>query len=244
MLCGLAGPASPSAKMPPILVFDLDDTLYSERQFAISGFRACERWLQERHGMCEVVEEMTRLLDDGHMRSLFEIVLEKHVPGRMAEHIEAFIDVYRLHEPTIELYPDAAWALEHFGGLGGPLGLITDGQHEVQAGKVKALAIAHRFQHIVYTHALGGRAFAKPHPRAFEMMEAALGRSGDRFVYIGDNPAKDFVTPNARGWISIQVLRPQRIHSRALTVEGGAPQHVIESLTELPGLLEEIAIAR
>ena len=27
-----------------ILVFDLDDTLYAERQFALSGFRAAERW--------------------------------------------------------------------------------------------------------------------------------------------------------------------------------------------------------
>ena len=55
-----------------IIVFDLDDTLYSERQFAISGFRACERWLEANHGHSGVVEEMTRLLDEGYMRALFE----------------------------------------------------------------------------------------------------------------------------------------------------------------------------
>jgi putative hydrolase of the HAD superfamily len=225
----------------PIIVFDLDDTLYAERDFAISGFRACERWLEETHGVGGIVEEMTRLLDAGHMRSLFEIVLEAKVPLKAKADIDAFIDVYRYHDPEIALYPDAQWALDHF-CRSGPIGLITDGQHEVQSSKVRALEIAHHFQHIVYTGALGGRAYSKPHPLSYEQMEAALGGAGEdrRFVYVGDNPAKDFVTPNARGWISVQVHRPMRIHARAQTAPGGAAQHEIHSLEDLPGLLAVI----
>ena len=225
------------AGRPPIIVFDLDDTLYSEREFAISGFRACERWLERKHGVGDVVTEMTRLLDEGHMRSLFELVMAARVPGLGPKGVEDFIDIYRLHDPEIALYPDAVWALDHFGRQG-PLGLITDGQVEVQSSKVRALGIGERFKHIVYTGGLGGRAFSKPHPLAYEQMEAALGKGGgEGFVYIGDNPAKDFVTPNARGWISVQVLRPNRIHARAAMAEGGAAQHVIETLAELPGVL-------
>ena len=226
----------------PIIVFDLDDTLYSERQFAISGFRACERWLEQEHGAGGIVDDMTRMLDDGYMRALFDQVLAARVPGHTPAQLEAFIDVYRLHDPAIALYPDAAWALDHFEPLG-PLGLITDGQAEVQSSKVRALAIAPRFRHIVYTGALGGRAFSKPHPRSFELMEEALGAPGGRFVYVGDNPAKDFVTPNARGWISVQVHRPQRIHARAEAAPGGAAQHVVDQLTELPALLAAVAAA-
>ena len=222
------------------LVFDLDDTLYPERQFAISGFRACERWLEQEHGHTGIVDEMTRLLDDGHMRALFDIVLRSRVPHSSEAMLEAFIDIYRWHEPEIGLYADAAHVLEHLEEAGEPLGLITDGQHEVQASKVRALRLEPRFAHIIYTGALGGRAFSKPNPRAFELMEAALGQAGDRFVYIGDNPAKDFVAPNTRGWVSVQIHRPQRIHARAQTAEGGAAQHVIDSLAELPGLLEEL----
>ena len=227
----------------PILVFDLDDTLYSERQFAISGFRACERWLEAEHGVGSVVDEMTRLLDAGYMRQLFVDVLKGRVPHATDRHLEAFIDVYRLHRPEISLYPDAAWALAHF-GRNGPLGLITDGQHEVQSAKVRALDIAHHFQHIVYTHALGGRSYSKPHPLAYEQMEAALAGTaveGGRFVYVGDNPAKDFVTPNARGWLSIQIVRPHRIHARAQTAAGGQPHHVIETLADLPGIIDGLA---
>ena len=221
----------------PIIVFDLDDTLYSEREFAISGFRACERWLEREHGVGDIVAEMTRLLDEGHMRSLFELVMAARVPGLGPKGVEEFIDIYRLHDPEIALYPDAVWALDHFGRQG-PLGLITDGQVEVQSSKVRALGIGERFKHIVYTSGLGGRTFSKPHPLPYEQMEAALAKGGgDRFVYIGNNPAKDFITPNARGWTSVQVLRPNRIHARAATVEGGAAQHVIETLAELPRVL-------
>ncbi len=225
----------------PVIVFDLDDTLYSERQFAVSGFRACEQWLVERHGQTAagIVPEMLHLLDSGHMRALFEISLRSRVPTADDRHIDDFIDVYREHTPDIALYPDAAWALDHF-GRHGPLGLITDGQVEVQSSKVRALAIEPHFAHIVYTSGLGGRGFAKPHPLAFERMETALRAAGGgngNFVYVGDNPAKDFLVPNARGWISVQVQKPFRIHSRAMPIAGGEPQHVIESLTQLPAVL-------
>ena len=223
----------------PILVFDLDDTLYAERQFAISGFRACERWLIERHGPTArgIVPDMIRRLDEGHMRALFEIALASRVPNPDPAQLEAFIDVYREHTPDIALYPDAAWALDHFARLG-PLGLITDGQASVQSSKVRALGIAQRFRSIVYTHALGGRDFSKPHPLAYEQTEAAMASTdAARFVYIGDNPAKDFLTPNQRGWITVQVLKPFRIHARATPLVGGAPQHVIEALSQLPEVL-------
>ncbi len=221
------------------LVFDLDDTLYPERQFAISGFRACEQWLEQNHGVTGVVDDMTRLLDAGHMRSLFEITLEKSIGPYDEAQIKAFIDVYRLHPPEIALYDDAHHALDHFESLG-PIGLITDGQEEVQSSKVRALGLEPRFAHIIYTHALGGRQFSKPHPGSFERMEAALGEAGDRFVYVGDNPAKDFVTPNVRGWISVQIHRDMRIHHRAVTADGGAPQHEIHALTDLPDLLSKV----
>ena len=73
---------------------------------------------------------------------------------------------------------------------------------------------------------------------ADKVMEAALGREGNRFVYVGDNPAKDFVAPNARGWTTVQVKRDTRgIHDADRSVPGGDPQHRIASLAELPALL-------
>ena len=44
-------------------------------------------------------------------------------------------------------------------------------------------------------------------------------------------------TPNARGWTTVQVLRPHRIHARAGAVPGGAARHTIDTLADLPALL-------
>lgn len=222
----------------PILVFDLDDTLYPERAFAVSGFQAAGRWAEVTLGIDGLAGDMTRLLDEGRLGQLFGMALAARLPGHTPEHLAALIEAYRDHEPELALFEDAAWALGHFAGRG-KLGLITDGTHRVQARKVAALGIAARFQHIVYTDALGGRAFSKPHPRSYELIEQALGAEGGHFVYVGDNPAKDFVVPNARGWTSVMIIRPghTRIHARAEVAAGGAPQHTIAALTELPALL-------
>jgi putative hydrolase of the HAD superfamily len=221
-----------------VLVFDLDDTLYPERQFALSGFEAAGRWAAAELGIQGLAADMARLLDDGHLGQLFRMALAEKMPGHQPEHLAGLLEAYRDHEPELALFDDAAWALAHFAGQA-RLGLITDGTHRVQAKKVEALGIAPHFREVVFTDALGGRAFSKPHPKSYELVEEALGAAGGRLVYIGDNPSKDFIVPNARGWTSVMVDRPEqrRIHAAAQTAAGGAPQHTIASLTELPAVL-------
>lgn len=225
---------------PLRIIFDLDDTLYPERSFAMSGFRAAGAWAAREWGINGIAGEMACLLDDGHLGAVFKIALERHRPQHSKEDLARFIDVYRSHKPELELFGDAMQALERSKGFG-PLGLITDGTDWVQKNKVRALGIADCFDTIIYTAALGGRQFHKPHPRAFEMMEAALATPDALFVYIGDNPAKDFVSPNARGWATVQVVREDGIHDAHAVVDGGAPQHTIGALVELGPLLDTLA---
>jgi len=219
------------------VAFDLDDTLYPERQFALCGFRACGEWAKAQFGVDGLAEEMTRLLDTGMLGKLFKMVLESHVPDHRPEHLVALREAYRGAAAELSLFDDAHWALEHYAAKG-PLGLITDGTHTVQRKKVTALALEPRFHEIVYTDALGeDRAYFKPHPMAFERVAAAIGVPGDRFVYVGDNPVKDFVAPNAMGWTTVQVVRDGGIHDVTKVIDGGAPQHRISSLSELPDIL-------
>lgn len=221
-----------------VVVFDLDDTLYPEREFALSGFAAAGRWAERELGVQGLADDMTRLLDDGHLGKLFAMALAGKLPGHTPEQFAGLLEAYRNHEPTLTLFEDAAWALGHFGDKA-RLGMITDGTHHVQARKVAALGIAPRFEEIVYTHALGGREFSKPHPESYERIERSMGAGARRLVYVGDNPSKDFVVPNARGWVSVMVDRPghARIHAGAPVADGGAPQHTIPSLAHLPAVL-------
>ena len=223
------------------IIFDLDDTLYPERQFAVSGFKAAARWAEREFGVEGLDAEMIHMLDNGMLGKIFATVLGRHVPDHTPEHVAAFHQAYRTCTPELTLFDDAHHALEHFGARG-PIGLITDGTHIMQQAKVRALAIEPRFAHIVYTDALGpGRAYFKPHAKPFETMATAIGDPGDRYVYVGDNPAKDFVAPNALGWITIQIVRETGgIHDATRRVPGGDPQHRIASLSELPDLLDAL----
>lgn len=224
------------------VIFDLDDTLYPERDYAIGGFRAVSRHLTAAYGAPDTTDEMVSLLDQGHLGGLFKIVLARVNPQFTDEDLKRALNAYAAHEPALTLFPDAAASLHHLAGAGTPMGLITDGHAATQQAKVAALGIAPRFSHIVYTGALGpDRAFHKPHPKAFEMMHAALGGEADRFIYIGDNPAKDFIAPRAMGWTTIMVNRPaersRRIHKPATPSPAEAAHHVVTSLDEIPGLV-------
>jgi putative hydrolase of the HAD superfamily len=184
------------------LVFDLDDTLHSERLYALSGFNAAAAWAERELGVEGLAHEMTTLLDQGHLGAVFERALKKQKPDFSAAELERLRFAYRDHTPAISVYDDVMPLLN---AVTSPMGMITDGSHGMQTRKVEALGLRERFAEIVYTGALGpGRAFIKPHPRAYEMIEAQLGGDGVRMVYVGDNPAKDFVVPNARGWLSVR----------------------------------------
>lgn len=226
--------------MTPLhVIFDLDDTLYPERQFAVSGFKAAARWAEAELGVKGLDAIMIDMLDRGMLGKIFPTVLAQHAPHHTPEHVKQFHAAYRACEPDLTLFPDAQHALDHFGAKA-PIGLITDGTHTMQLRKVSALGIAPRFKHIVYTDTLGpDRAYFKPHAKPFEVMAATLGAPGDRFVYIGDNPSKDFVAPNAMGWTTVQIVRSGGIHDSNRVAPGGEPQHRIQSLSELVSLLED-----
>jgi putative hydrolase of the HAD superfamily len=227
----------PGPPQPLRLVFDLDDTLYPERSYALGGFRAASDFARDAWGLGDLTGEMARLLDSGMLGALFKQVLKAAKPDATDVDLAAFVRAYGNHTPRLTLFPDAAAALDHYASQG-PIGLITDGHAKTQAAKVAALQLEQRFQSIVYTGALGpDRAFHKPHPKAFVMTEAALSAPGARFVYAGDNPAKDFAAPNARGWITVQIVRPGGIHGTPAALPGGEPMHRVTSLMELPALL-------
>lgn len=223
------------------LVFDLDDTLYPERDYALGGFAAVGDWASREFGATGIAARLAQLLEEGHLGAAFRIALAEQVETLDDTHLRAAMQFYADHTPKLALFDDAAAALErcrdHI------VGLITDGNPRTQAAKVAALGLAPRFREIVYTGALAPKGeMHKPHPRAFEMVQAAVRTSpSDHFVYIGDNPKKDFVAPNALGWTTVLVDRPHaratRIHPLIDPPTGGAPHHSIASLDMLDQVL-------
>jgi FMN phosphatase YigB (HAD superfamily) len=99
-------------KKPLRVIFDLDDTLYPERAFALSGFRAAAAWAASEWGIADMAAEMASLLDDGHLGAVFKLALARHRPEYSDEDLARLVDADRNHEPTLALFDDAPAALE------------------------------------------------------------------------------------------------------------------------------------
>ncbi len=225
---------------PAALVFDLDDTLYPEREFVSSGFAAVDRWLRERRQITGFATEAGRLFEEGVRGHIFDDALDRLGVTGAGGLIPEMVDVYRRHSPGLRLFPDAEWAIRHFHRKV-KLGLITDGYAEVQRRKLASLRIELFFDSLLFTDDLG-RENWKPSPNSFQKMMEALGCPAAGCVYVGDNPAKDFVAPNRLGWTTIQVAREQGEYSGvaadALPADHRA-KHVVRTLTCLGEILRE-----
>jgi putative hydrolase of the HAD superfamily len=217
------------------IIFDLDDTLFPEHQFVLSGFRAVTEWLTLNHSICGFYEQAERLYRDGKRGKIFDLALEKLGVTVEALLIDELIRVFREHRPYIDLYDDARWAIDFF-RKSNKLGILTDGYLVTQRKKVDALGIASRFNVVVYSDE-AGRENWKPSPMPYKKVMASLGISGDECVYIADNPMKDFVTARQLGWKTIRICREAGEYTSLIAKQGYEADVSIESLFELQGLI-------
>lgn len=192
------------------IVLDLDDTLYLERDFARSGYAAVGRSLSHLLDADRFAEVCYELLALGHRTDIFDRALDRLGIAPEARDIPAMVRTYRDHEPQIGLCPDTNSFLERFSDH--YTALISDGPFATQAAKLRALGLEDRIDHCILTGGWEGD-FGKPHPRAFREVAERSGHAPEEHVYIADNATKDFLAPNRMGWLTIQVIRPGRVHN-------------------------------
>jgi putative hydrolase of the HAD superfamily len=215
-----------------ILVFDLDDTLYNEQTYVMSGFAAVAGMLNQRLGWSETasVAIMKRELAARGRGAIFDRLLEKH--GALSKAlVRACIKTYRDHTPAIRLYPAAERLLRQ---LDGPLYLVTDGHKIAQQRKVEVLGLDRRFRRCFITHRYRVKN-AKPSVHCFALI-ATLEQCGwADMAYIGDNPAKDFVNLSPLGVHTVRVLTGQ--YKTVIAKPGYDAKYTIPDLRSLPKLL-------
>jgi len=195
------------------VVFDLDDTLYLERDYVRSGFASVGHHVLAAFGVEGFQTAAWEEFEAGHRGDIFNRALERFGLDSGKEIIEELVELYRTHLPDIQLQPDAASCLEALNGRV-KVGLISDGPLASQRAKVEALDISDRLDGAILTAEMGSD-FGKPHPRAFEEMERMLETRGSECVYVADNPAKDFSGPKSLGWRTVRVRRPLGLYSFA-----------------------------
>jgi putative hydrolase of the HAD superfamily len=152
------------------------------------------------------------------------------------ELVASMLQVYREHEPPIVLSPDTRDVLD-WGASRFNLGLITDGYAGVQERKIKALELERRIPCRIVTDALG-REFWKPSPESYRRVMAHYAGPAGGFVYVADNPRKDFIGARLLGWRTIRLRRPGGEHAAYTATSAETADHDITSLAEQALLVE------
>jgi putative hydrolase of the HAD superfamily len=228
----MAGIASTQVKC---VVFDIDDTLYLERDYVRSGFRAVGDWLHESLGVDSFFDEAWKCFEVGHRGNIFNVALGTLGISPSEDLIRTMVSMYRAHDPAICLLPDSEKCLRSVNGKAFA-GVISDGPVLSQQMKVGRLGLTSRCDHIILTESIGVE-YSKPHPRAFMQMQQVANCTPEACTYIADNPAKDFIAPNRLGWRTIRVRRPGGMHWCMTCSEEAQPSIEINDLTEVSALL-------
>lgn len=200
----------------PVVIFDLDDTLFRERDFCRSGFAfLCnkESYLVGNfqpyptyQTLKDLEKEMDRLLTarenpfevfEQFFRPLIESAGEK---WDLQKHIKA----YRNHLPAkLKAAEGAIEFLEHLSNAGIRMGIITDGRSVTQRNKIKALGINKFFDpDLIFISEETG---CDKHSKEMFARVVRHYPEASTFYYIGDNVRKDFFQPNIMGWTTIKI---------------------------------------
>jgi len=191
------------------IIFDLDDTLYDEMQFVRGGFEAVSSYASKNANVNQnvVYQLLLDVLEKHGRGQTFDIALKKL--GLYNKNlIPKLVKVYRTHKPKLSLYSEVRTVLSTLRKQGYKLGLITDGNVEVQRNKVEALKIKDFFDCIIFSDEYGIEK-QKPNPFPYQKALKELKASARETIYVGDNPYKDFVSAKKLGIHTIRIMRGQ-----------------------------------
>lgn len=178
-----------------VLAFDLDDTLYKEKDYVASAHIAIRAYLKDNYS-----------INDGDSKKIMEEADKRgEHPFKAFEPQVSFdeiLNVYRYHRPTITLDAHTQRMLEEVVARRFRLALITDGRSLSQRNKIEALGLNRYFSEdaIFISEETG-------HEKCDVDNFLAVQRlyPNERYCYIGDNPQKDFYHPNLLGWTTIML---------------------------------------
>ncbi len=225
--------------MVKAVVFDLDDTLISEKEYIKSGYRYIAGIIEDRFAM-----DKNKVFDD--LMSLFKVsplnvfnrLYDKYQIEYSKEMILDLVKEYRGHFPDIQFYDDVLPCLSELKWSGIKVGIITDGYAIVQRQKLKAIQAYEYFDEVIVTDELG-REYWKPHPKAFELMKEKFRVNFDEMIYVGDNPEKDFYISKTYPIKTVRIIR-DGVHKDNFYLDGIREDFIIDELTKILEIIRRV----
>ena len=208
-----------------VVVLDLDDTIYKEIDFLKSAYQYIAFKLEDEIGQ-NIYHQMWSLYLEG--KSTFDIIKSEY---QFKTSISDLVDWYRFHLPTLKLDPNTEGWLMELKKNSKAVGLITDGRSVSQRNKLKALGLVDFFDDVIISEEFGSN---KPNLDNFSFFQKKYA-DAKKFIYIGDNLAKDFIAPNQLGWLSYCLKdNGQNIYNQNISYSDSQnPTFFIENLNDI-----------
>lgn len=223
--------------MIELIIFDLDDTLYNERDFVMGGFAEVCKYLSYKYAddFSMLMNEIQSILKDNGRGRVFNDLCKNH---NYSEDIKHLVQIYREGKPKLKLYEDSEFIINKLSGKY-KLGIITDGIASVQWNKIKLLNLENIFDKIIVTDDLGKECW-KPCETPYIKMLEYFKIGPNNAVYVGDNPNKDFIGARKVGMKTIRIIRKVGDHKDTrLSKEYEADTEILNMKEVLEFLKEE-----
>lgn len=179
------------------VLFDLDDTLYSEKEYMRSGFHEIARLLPQ---IPQCFNKLCAAFEKG--KDPIQTVLEE-AGITSKEQYGQCLEAIRSHKPQIQLYDGVKELFFELHKQKKSIGIITDGSPEVQRAKIEALGLDRLADEYLITDELAGngdvKEFRRPNDIAFLIMKKRMGIPCRNMAFVGDDREKDFNAPKDLG---------------------------------------------
>jgi len=182
-----------------VIVFDLDDTLYDEIDFVKSGFKEVAKYLADE----KYNDFMIDLFYKEGSGKIFDRLIKKF---NLDVNLQKLIEIYKFHYPNIFLPKESKELLDFSKSF--KTALISDGHYIMQKNKYKKLKLQNYINFPIFTDFFHTK---KPDVIPFKMVMDKY-KTEKKFIYVSDNPKKDFIAPNKLGWITIRFKNPVGIY--------------------------------
>ena len=222
------------------VIFDIDDTMISEYDYVMGGYRAVAKRLSQDEDVAmsedEVFEKLKELSKTSY-KEVYNRFLDSLGIARDEDRIQELVSVYKHHKPHLKLYDDVRETLDALKAKGIKLGIISDGDVARQKNKLKITGLENDFDCVIITDELGDISYRKPDERSYIKMAETLGVDFSDMIYVGDNPTKDFFIKTKYPIKTARIIREHGIYANAEYREGITEDYRIESLRDVIGIV-------
>lgn len=226
-----------------LVVFDLDDTLYPERDFVMSGFGAVAAFINHKTAIDEerILSNLLQLFESGVRANIFERLVEKMEIDFHPHEITDLVKIYREQTPLIQLDEQAQNALGILKKFHTKIAVIAEGYRSVESGKIEMLGLNEVVDEVIYSD-YSASGCHEPSERPLREAIERLAIESDEVLFVAENTTKLSMV-KCLGINTARLRMQGRSHFDVEVEEKEKADFEIRSLVEVTNVLKELALS-